>query len=897
MSVELRLNTNQLSAKIRRISATKWARFIVVCAILTLVYYLPAFPPIFHAAIYTLIGAISLAAIAYGLFYKRSLRAQTWGWLGAGLLLYFIGDVIFNYYRFALGAARPFPSVADAFFLLARIPLIVGLLNLARRLQTQRSAFTLIDTFIVTSGLALLWWVFLMAPQAYNLNFSPLERAISVAYPLTDFLLLACAIRLGLASSRRTAGAVMIGTSLSGLLAADVIYSILQLNNVFTIGTWIDLGWIIFYALLGAAALYPDTEKLEAPKPPVTQARLNARLVLLSCAALLFPITLVISHVFHIREGDPPTIIIGTVLILLVMLRIQRLMQENLNLQEEVARWKSDLLFKSIVQRAFSGVSVFNADKTPSYISPAMYRIANLEDDATIEDIVHPADRDKFNRFWENTLRDDGPALIEFRLRKPDGSWAEVESMSNNLLHDEWIHGVVMITRDITARKQHERELVHLAYTDSLTGLPNRTALTGQLEEAVDHALRHERITAVLFFDLDDFKSLNDSLGHSSGDEILVELARRFKSALRDNDTVARFGGDEFIVIARNLAQPADANLVYQRLNTALARPFKVGAYSIHLEASAGIALTGGRGAATPEELVRNADLALYRAKADGPGSMRLFSEQLHTASLRRLKFAAALQDILLNPESSQPELLFQPIFRLEDSALVGAEAFALWNHPEFGTLDPEELSRLAGETNLLAELESRTLNLVCRQLGGWSRYIREGDFFATLGISPSSFAQTEFAATVTGTLARQRVAAKHLALEITESALGQNHPLTANTIEELAATNVGVLIAGFGRAYSSLGQLMRLPHAGLKIDRTLTGSITDTGSSALMRHIITLAHELGRTVTAEGIESASQAARLAALGCDYGQGYQFSGLIPAAEMEQLLHSAVSGRT
>jgi diguanylate cyclase (GGDEF)-like protein/PAS domain S-box-containing protein len=892
--VELSKNTSQVSTKLRRIAGTKWARFLALAMFLTLLYYLPVFSPIAHAAVYTLIGAASLAAIGYSLLYRHSVRAQTWGWLGAGLLLYFIGDLIFNYYRFALGAARPFPSVADAFFLLARVPLIVGLLNLARRLQTRRSAFTLIDTFIVTSGLALLWWVFLMAPEAYNPNFSPLERIISVAYPLTDFLLLACAIRLGLASSRRTAGAVMIGASLAGLLAADVIYSILQLNNVFTIGTWIDLGWIMFYALLGAAALYPDTEKLETPKPPVTQARLNARLVLLSFAALLFPLTLAISHIFHIREGDPPTIIIGTVLILLVMLRIQRLMRENLNLQEEVARWKSDLLFRSIVQRAYSGVGVFAEDKTPSYISPAMLRLANLEADTKFSDIVHPADQEKFNQFWNHTLHDSEPAQIEYRLRKPDGSWADVTSMTNNLLHDEWIHGVVMITQDITARKKHERELLHLAYTDSLTGLPNRTALAGQLEEAVDHARANERLTAIFFFDLDDFKSLNDSLGHSFGDQVLMELARRFKSALRDDDTVARFGGDEFIVIARNLTQPADANLVYQRLNTALTRPFKLEAYSIHLEACAGVALTGP-GEPTPEELVRNADLALYRAKADGPGSMRIYSEQLHTASLRRLKLANALQDILSDPGSAQPELYFQPVFRLSGSVLAGAEASARWHHPEFGLIDPSELTQLAGETNLLTELEARTLNLVCRQLADWSHLLRDGKFFASLSVSHHSFAKSDFAATVSDSLRRHHLPAKHLVLEITETALVQNQPLTTNTLQELAVANVRVEIANFGREYSSFSQLLRLPHAGLKIDRTFIQTVQDTGNTALIRHIVTLAHELGRTVTADGIETSSQAAWLEQLECDYGQGYWFSRPVPASQLEQfLLKPAVS---
>lgn len=864
-----------------------WVRFVIWCLFLSFAYYASLTLPLLRAVWYTLIGVSALAAIAYSLR-RRTNNPWAWIWIGIGLFLYFVGDVIFNYYRFALHVARPFPSVADAFFLLARFPLIAGLIQIGRRAGGKGSAYSLLDTLIVASGLALLWWAFLMAPQAYNPAFSPLERFIAVAYPATDFLLLATGIRLAFSSIRRTPASFMLGGALFGLLGADIIYSILQLNHIYQVGTWIDLGWIWFYAFLGAVALYPKGE-IKAVPVNLSSHNLAIRLGFLALAALLLPVTITVSR-FVPNTLDWVTVGIGTALIVLVLLRLQRLMQHNLELEREVSLWKSDLLFKSIVNRAYSGVCVLNANLEASYANPRMRELADLEN-PNFRDAIKPEDLPKFERFWQDTLSGDRSIpSIEYRLHDPDGDWRDVESTSNNLLEDDWIHGVVLITSDISERKRYERKLQKMAYTDALTGLPNRAALQEQLQTAIAGAHDFGHLVGAFFFDLDGFSAVNDSLGHSYGDLVLVELSKRLSNVLERNTTIARFGGDEFIVISPNLGQPADGNLICQRLLTQFNRPIEAGGYSIHLTACVGIAISDNP-QATPEEIIRNADLALHQAKLTGPGTTRFFNNQLLVATTRRLELASSLRQTLspATPHSPTvtptPAVLYQPIYRLSDHTFAGAEAIMVWRHADFGHIDSDELIQIASESNLLDILESELSRQVCSMLNGLTKL----ELKIALNIPASSLTRPGFDAVMLETLEKRHVQPHHFELEIGEDALVHYDPTASASLVNLLDNGVGITIDNFGREYSSLGQIYRLPKANLKLDRSIIASLDDPDITPMLTSLVTLSHALGRLVIAQGVDNEEQAAELTQLGIDLAQGTYFGKPAPAESLQEHL--------
>jgi diguanylate cyclase (GGDEF)-like protein/PAS domain S-box-containing protein len=873
---------------LKALSGEPWARFVGLCVALTLLYYLPVSAPIFHVACYTTVGLASLGAIAVGIR-RRTANPWAWIWIGLGLFFYFIGDLIFNYYRIFLGVSHPFPSVADAFFLLARFPLIAGLIQITRRAGGRDSAFSLLDTLIVASGLSLLWWAFLMAPDAYNTSFSPLERFIAVAYPATDFLLLATGIRLAFSSVKRSPATLMLGGALAALLAADVLYSLLQLAGVFQVGTWIDLGWIWFYAFLGAVALYPESD-VKPKRPNLSSRYLALRFGLLTLAALLLPVTIAISRIIPDRL-DWATVVLGTVLIVLVMLRLQRLMQQNLALQNEVALWKSDMLFKSIVNRAYSGVSVLSADLTASYASPRMQELTDLKPEESLLPLMHPDDLPKFRPFWQDTMKPERSIpSVEYRLRDPAGHWRDVESTSNNLLSDEWIHGVVLITQDISARKRYERELKRLAYHDALTGLPNRAALADRLEKAVAAAAKDDRVVAAAFFDLDNFKEINDSLGHAVGDRVLVELAHRLTRLSGEHSLAARFGGDEFVLITEHLRQTEDAQLDYtERLVRIFDRPVLVDPYELHLTACVGIALSPS-GRVPGHELLDNASVALNQAKHQGQGLIRIFSDDLLELSKRRRALSAALHDILSRPAGGEPlELRLQPIHSLGGGGIVAAEAVPRWHHEEFGTIGQHELQTLAYETDLLAELESRTLTQSCELLHRWLADLAGQPFRLHVNISAVSYQAPHYDRVVMDTLRVAEVRPSRLSLELGETALRANSAVAVAALGPLSDEGVSIVIDDFDRSGATFSQIQQLPHAALKINAATTLAAAEPEIAVMLGGIVAIAHKLGRTVIADGIETEAQAERLRRLGCDLGQGSLFGHDLTPADLVRRL--------
>ncbi|MGH7461559.1 MAG: sensor domain-containing protein, partial [Longimicrobiales bacterium] len=445
------------------------------------------------------------------------------------------------------------------------------------------------------------------------------------------------------------------------------------------------------------------------------------------------------------------------------------------------------------------------------------------------------------------------------------------------------------IIHDITDRKRAEQRLVHNAYHDVLTSLPNRALFLDRLERAMSRWHRdRDELFAVLFLDLDRFKVVNDSLGHSSGDELLVQIAGVIKRCIRDEDTVARMGGDEFAVLLDRVESETDAVLVAERLHTCLEQPLLIGGQNVFISCSVGISLPRTR-EEKPEELLRNADLAMYRAKADGPARHAVYAPDMHTAAVSILELD---MDLRMAMQEQQFLLHYQPIYTL-GGTLSGFEALLRWRHPRRGLLAPTEFLDRAEETGLIVQMGRWVIREVCARLGSWNRIAGAARLpFISCNVSSRQLSQADLVGEVAAALREYNVPRDRLMLELTETSLMQNPESCALTIRRLRDLGVRFCIDDFGTGYSSLSYLHRLPISGLKIDRSFITRL-DHGedSTELVATIVSLAENLGLDAVAEGVETERQYTHLQRLRPRYLQGYYLSHPLEADTVARLIQA------
>ncbi len=429
--------------------------------------------------------------------------------------------------------------------------------------------------------------------------------------------------------------------------------------------------------------------------------------------------------------------------------------------------------------------------------------------------------------------------------------------------------GRVLVFRDVTERLELERELRRLAYTDRLTGLPNRSLFHDRLEQALVMAKRHHTLAAVLFLDLDGFKVINDSLGHGIGDEVLVAVAQRLRQCLRAEDTLARLGGDEFAILLPELANRRDIYLVTDKCLSALSDPEPIGSHELTVNASIGVAIFPQDGA-DRQHLLRRADAAMYRAKARGGGRAESFTQLLEQEVTRRHEIAVELRRGL---RRGQLHVLFQPYRELVTGRLVGYEALVRWNHPDRGTLLPGTFLPVAEETGLIDAVDRWVLAEACRQARQW-----RSPLLVSVNVSAGRLRRGDLHEDTAAILAETGLDPARLVLELSERILFDEVPDAFGSLAELTSSGVALALDDFGAGYTSLEQLRRLPVSQLKIDRSLIAPIDQSdGDTSMVAAVIQFAHALGSSVTAEGIERSDQLELLTGLGCDYGQGLLFS--------------------
>ena len=447
-----------------------------------------------------------------------------------------------------------------------------------------------------------------------------------------------------------------------------------------------------------------------------------------------------------------------------------------------------------------------------------------------------------------------------------------------------------VVASDITVRKQLEQELSHQALHDSLTGMPNRALFRDRLAHALETAQRTEgekrQQVAVLFLDVDEFKVINDSLGHPTGDELLRGIAGRLAMAIRPGDTCSRLGGDEFTVLLEDVGDLKNAERAARRLLRRFESPFDLGGHRVVVSVSVGIALSGD--STDPDEILRRADLAMYEAKGRGKARYAVFDQSMEDRAWQRMQLESELRTAIAE---RQLHVHYQPIFDLSDGAMHSVEALVRWQHPRRGWVLPSDFIPTAEQTGLILPIGSFVLGTALRQMQAWSKTGFGKDLLMSVNVSPRQLRETDFVDQLSVLLAETAINPSHLQLEITESLLHEDEAAVA-TVTRVRALNVHVALDDFGTGYSSLGSLRRLPIDSIKIDKSfISGTQDREHGDAIVTAAVGFAAAAGLKVTAEGIETSEQLAALQKLGCRYGQGFFLSEVLPADEVTQLLRS------
>jgi diguanylate cyclase (GGDEF)-like protein/PAS domain S-box-containing protein len=545
--------------------------------------------------------------------------------------------------------------------------------------------------------------------------------------------------------------------------------------------------------------------------------------------------------------------------------------------------------YRMLAEHSTDFLSRHTVDGTFLYASPVSWAMLGWDSEATIGrtpkqlGMDHPDDMEIIERNWVGALREERSRTAAYRARRRDGSivWLETTFRAVRGPAGEAIE-MVCVSRDISERKSAELELAHRALHDGLTGLPNRTLFLARLGQALRRSRRRARGVAVVFLDLDRFKVVNDSLGHKAGDRLLVDVAMRLSSALRPSDTLARFGGDELTLLCEDVADADDACAIAQRLLDTFTEPFIVQDGEAFLQASIGIALSRD-GFETPEDLIRDADAAMYRAKDHGQG-IELFDEAMRQDVRDRLALEAALRRGIGRGEL---RLHCQPLVSLADARIEGFEALVRWEHPERGLVPPGSFIPLAEETGLIVPIGAWVLTEACATL---RRIIDEtgmADLQVSVNVSPRQLQQPDFVAQVRTALDDNGLEPRCLVVEITESAIMETG--AAAILGALKDLGVRLAMDDFGTGYSSLAHLRRFPLDVIKVDRSFVAGLGDGQGSSIAGAIVSLAHALGLRTVAEGIEDDEQRRAVLALGCDVGQGFLFARPMPADDLTRLL--------
>jgi diguanylate cyclase (GGDEF)-like protein/PAS domain S-box-containing protein len=828
----------------------------------------------------------------------------TWGMIGGGMLCWATGQGIWTWYTTRPGGPTV-PSAADIGFVgmapLTAIGLMLlpfGTQNLTNRIRSA------LDGLMIASSIAMVSWILILRPVVHATTGT--AALLSLWYPMGDVVLVTIVLFM-LGRMRRvmrlSVPLVLVGVGLLVFAVADSGWAYRSIAGDGSADAAIDLGWFIGFGLILLAARRPT-----GPVPSTRHGLVDAGLLemLLPYASVLTALSASIVQVIITGRVDAFISWNRSSLILLIVLRQLLTLLENRSLtrglEARVADRTAELRaseqrFQALVQHSSDVVTLVDTDATVLYQSESIGRVFGYPADAlTGRPWTVLLDAESAIRL-RGTLRGLAENLydssvLDVTLHHHDGHACHAEITITNLLGNPSVRGLVLNTRDVSERKELEDQLIHEAFHDALTKLANRSLF----KDRVDGAMRRGPTAAVLFLDLDGFKEVNDSIGHAAGDQLLIRVAERLRAAVGPDDTVARFGGDEFAVLLENLDDDRDAERLANRIIESLAEPLTLESNEIHVRASIGIATSARTGdpgdARDADQLMRNADLAMYRAKATGDGSFARYNPQMHSGLVERLQLEADLRRAL---ETDELELFYQPTIDLASGAIVGFEALLRWRHPSRGLVPPIEFIPIAEATGMIRPLGQLVLLQACRQAASWLADDPTRPLTIAVNVSGHQLdASEDLPAFVAMVLADSGLPGEHLCLEMTESVLMTDTEENLAILVRLKELGIRLAIDDFGTGYSSLAYLRRFPVDTLKIDRSFVERISSPSQdSVLARTIVQLGQSLGMSTVAEGIEEASQYLALRSMGCDLGQGYFFARPLPLHEATALLAETV----
>jgi diguanylate cyclase len=758
------------------VRARLWRYHLGGGCVLALAYlYLPSPALRIGALVVLCLGTIAATLVSIRLW--RPARRLPFCLFAAGEAVGFVAGTLGS----SVAVTRAGGSLAAA--ALTLVAYLIGIAGYALLIRTRspgRDRASLIDATVIATGLAMLAWIFLASPYSIDTSLPMVERVLSMLYVALDVLVLALVIRLMIGAGHRTRAYRLMTAGWLALVAADAGRALLVLLGTYDPSSPIEAGWLVAYALWGAAVLHPSTATLTDQVQLAQTGLTRARLVCLAAASLMAPAILALQAVRDQRI-DIPVIVAGSaVLFLLVLVRMAGLVREN-----------------------------------------------------------------------EAAFRE---------LRGTEG----------------------VLRASLSERDALAAQLEHLAFHDGLTDLANRTLFSDRVRHTLDRARRDGGSLAVLFVDLDDFKVVNDSLGHGAGDRLLREVAARLRSCLQQADTVGRLGGDEFAILAEG-ADLATASGLAERIILTLGAPFPLVGGQVTIRASVGIAVDEQL-AWDEAQLLRNADIAMQAAKSRGKGTYEVFQSSMLRSVRDRHDAQRALEGAI---ERHELVVHYQPIIDLHNGRVAGAEALVRWPRPDRGLVPPAEFIPLAEETGLVVELDRFVLRQACRQMASWTA--TAGPLLLHVNLSAHHLLRNDLAPTVAAALRDSGLSPDCLALEITESVLMHDLEVAVVRLHELKRLGVLLAIDDFGTGYSSLAYLRQMPIDAVKIDKAFVDGVAGGAEeSAVARAILALASTLHLDTVAEGVEQPDQAAALAELGCHLAQGYHFSRPVPAADMALL---------
>ncbi|GLY26691.1 hypothetical protein Kisp02_00560 [Kineosporia sp. NBRC 101731] len=851
--------------------------------------------------------ALSGTAILAGLAcWVRGIRVRddrrtrvTWFLFGGTALAWSFGEFVNGFYAVVRQRESPSPSVADIGFLLAGVLLVAGLLrmvvpepNAAARIRA------LVDGLMVSVAVLLVGWVSVLGPTMRLSSTGSAEKLLLLVYPSADIALITLATYLVLRTrgdgTRSALPIEPIALTVLVFGVSDCAYAYLELTGEYRSGQAVDAGWLAAYTLLLVSAVMPPKKIVESDSLPRQFGLLLPYVVILGATGL----SLVIPAITGTPEDGTRWIQAG--LILLMVARQLFSMRENLVLTRElehrvVSRTQeldtSHQRFRALVENSSDVVSMVDRNGRFIYTSNSVTRVFGVSPErlagAQVQEWMDEASRISMTEALASISATPlATATLEAVVFFPDGRRVAVENTVTNLLDDPAVQAIVLNSRDISERRQLEDELVHQAFHDSLTGLANRALFLDRVRHAMRRRVLGPETVGVLFLDLDGFKEVNDSLGHATGDALLVDVARRLTSCLRPGDTIARLGGDEFGILMEGALTGSECVAVAARISQCLESAVVIDGRDLFIRASIGIA-SAEVGTVSADQLIRNADLAMYRAKERQDGEPALYDPIMHSSLVERLALEAELRKAVAD---NQLQVHYQPTYVLDTGELVGVEALVRWPHPERGMVRPDLFIPIAEQTGLIHDIGRFVLREACFQGQEWARMSPSTPMNIGVNVSGKQLQRRDFADEVSRALADSGLDAGSLVLEMTESVLMNDTESAMNTLKELKDRGVRIAIDDFGTGYSSLSYLHRFPVDILKIDRSFVDRLSGADAQdSLVQSIVQLGHTLQLETIAEGIEEHSQLIALRRLGCTMAQGYHFGRPAPADTVSKLV--------